>query len=88
MLHPSSIDAAIATIDKVALDVTLIDLTREEAEIAEMLDVMEAVMAVEMAEGATEEVVLVDIVIETETMTVTTRDSLVEEKAKMERIMS
>ena len=67
---------------------TLIDLTREEAEIAEMLDVMEAVMAVEMAEGATEEVVLVDIVIETETMTVTTRDSLVEEKAKMERIMS
>ena len=67
---------------------TLIDLTREEAEIAEMLDVMEAVMAVEMAEGATEEVVLVDIVIETETMTVTTRDSLVEEMAKMERIKS
>ena len=88
MPHPSSIDAAIATIDKVALDVTSIDLTTEEAEIAEISDVMEAVMAVEMAEGATEEVVLVDIVIETETMTVTTRDSLVEEKAKMEKIKS
>ena len=88
MPHPSNIDATIATIDKVALDVTLIDLTREEAEIAEMLDVMEAVMAVEMAEGATEEVVSVDIVIETEIMTVTTRDSLVEEMAKMERIKS
>ena len=88
MPHPSNIDATIVMIDKVALDVTLIDLTREEAEIAEMLDVMEAVMAVEMAEGATEEVVLVDIVIETETMTVTTRDSLVEEMAKMERIKS
>ena len=88
MPHPSSIDATIATIDQVALDVTLIDLTREEAEIAEMLDVMEAVMAVEMAEGATEEVVLVDIVIETEIMTVTTRDSLVEEMAKMEKIKS
>ena len=67
---------------------TLIDLTREEAEIAEMLDVMEAEMAVVMAVGATEEVALVDIVIETETMTVTTRDSLVEEMAKMERIKS
>ena len=88
MHHPSSIDATIATIDKVDLDVTLIDLTREEAEIAEMLDVMEAEMAVVMAVGATEEVALVDIVIETETMSVTVRDSSIEEKAKMVKIKS
>ena len=55
---------------------------------ANVTDLMEAVMAVEMAEDAMEEVALVDIVIETETMTVTTRDSLVEEMAKMERIKS
>ena len=79
-------------IDMVALVVTLIDLMKEEAEIVEMLDGMEAVMAVEMvaemAVGAMEEVVLVDIVIETETTTVTVRDSLAVEKAKMEKIKS
>ena len=75
-------------IDMVALVVTLIDLMKEEAEIVEMLDEMEAVMAVEMAVNAKEEVVLVDTVKEIETTTVTIRDNLVEEKAKMERIKS
>ena len=67
---------------------TSIDLTTEEAEIAEISDVMEAVMAVEMAEDAKEEVAMVDIGIETETMSVTVRDSSIEEKAKMEKIKS
>ena len=75
-------------IDMVALVVTLIDLMKEEAEIVEMLDEMEAVMAVEMAVDAKEEVVLVDTVKEIETTTVTIRDNLVKEKAKMERIKS
>ena len=80
MPHRSSTDATIATID--------LDSTKEEAEIVEMLDGMEAVMAVEMAVDAKEEAVLVDIVIETETTTVTVRDSLAVEKAKMEKIKS
>ena len=70
----------IAMIDLVALVVTSIGSTMEEAETVEMAAVM--------ADGATEEVVLVDIVIETETMTVTVRDSLAEERAKMEKIKS
>ena len=74
----------IAMIDLVALVVTSIGSTMEEAETVEMA----AVMAVEMAEGAKEEVVMVDIVIETETMSVTVRDSSIEEKAKMVKIKS